>query len=150
MLHADGHQVWFEYRLSYLVADNPNRFMCVKRDITERRERQRLEIERASEEAARQLSLIRCFDLSFDLVAHFEVTEGRVRRLYSSRSHKTVLGHDPASCNGDMLTLTHLYTADFLNNGLPELVTLFENGESAVPPPALLLPAAPQHLTLDT
>lgn len=66
-------------------------------------------------------------DLGFDLVAQIEVTDGVSRRLWSSKSHLTVLGHDPASCNGEETTLTHLYTAAALDE-LPGLVTAFERG----------------------
>ena len=38
---------------------------------------------------------------SFDLVAVTEEAECRSRRIFSSPTHLQLLGHDPASCNGD-------------------------------------------------
>jgi hypothetical protein len=46
LLHKDGNEVWFEWRLS-LDEDNRTRFLLVWRDITDRRERHRLELENA-------------------------------------------------------------------------------------------------------
>eukprot|EP00966_Prymnesium_polylepis_P008814 203197-Prymnesium_polylepis.1 len=62
-------------------------------------------------------------------MAYFVVKRGVATRLFSSRSHRRVLGHDPLSCNGELSTLRHLYTKDFLENELPGLITAFESGE---------------------
>ena len=122
-LHADGYEVPFEFRISIDNA-NPHRFVNISRDITDRLERQRLDIEHAACHA--QLDLFRRFDSSFDLVSLMEVRDGNAYRLYSSKSHKTVLGHDPETCNGDVSKLTHLHPATVLSNELPMLVAAFE------------------------
>jgi len=70
-------------------------------------------------------------DLSFDLVAQLEVKDGVSTRLWSSKSHLTVLGHDPDSCNGDQSTLSHLYPAEFTRDQLPGLIEAFERGDIA-------------------
>ena len=65
---------------------------------------------------------------SFDLVTIVEVRDNTARRGYSSQSHKTLLGHEPESCNGDMTTLTHLFTEEFLHLQVPLLIAAFEEG----------------------
>ena len=40
----------------------------------------------------------------------------------------TLLGHEPESCNGDMTTLTHLFTEEFLHLQVPLLIAAFEEG----------------------
>ena len=65
-------------------------------------------------------------DIAFDLVSQFELKAGCFDRIYSSESHRSILGHDPASCNGAVMTLTHLYSSNFLRNRMPELITAFE------------------------
>jgi len=71
------------------------------------------------------------WDASVDLVAQVAVLNGTAYRLHSSLSHMTILGHDPALCNGDSKTLTHLYTADFITTTLPGLIASFEAGTLA-------------------
>ena len=124
LLHADLHkQVPFEHSVHPDPSD-PNAALLVSRDITERLEGARLKAMQAHQEA-----LLRQFDLSFDLVAQIDVHNGGSKRLYSSTSHLTVLGHEPSTLIGDETTLTHLYTADFLAYQLPALIAAFEAGE---------------------
>lgn len=42
-LHAEGHLVWFEHRICFDVANRPGELIIISRDISERRERERLE-----------------------------------------------------------------------------------------------------------
>ena len=65
-------------------------------------------------------------EVSNDLVALFESHDGTARRLYSSPSHYHVLGHSPESCNGELDTLKHLYTKEFLDFDGPRLVAAFD------------------------
>ena len=92
--------------------------------ITDRRERERLMQERA---------VLEELDTAMDLVALLEVDKGVSRRIYSSASHKLVLGHEPQSCNGDIRTLTHLYPTAFLTQEIPQLQALVEAGELPMP-----------------
>ena len=72
--------------------------------------------------------LLHMLNASFDLVTIVEVRDNTARRVYSSQSHKTLLGHEPESCNGDMTTLTHLFTEEFLHLQVPLLIAAFEEG----------------------
>ena len=49
-------------------------------------------------------------------------------REVTALMHKTLLGHEPESCNGDMTTLTHLFTEEFLHLQVPLLIAAFEEG----------------------
>ena len=124
LLHVDGRQMPFEYRIS-LNSDRPSQFVCTFRDISDRIERQRFEDERQSQQA--KLELFRLIDTSFDLVSLIEVHEGVSTRIYSSESHRIVLDHDPVRCNGDVLTLAHLYVNEFLLE-VPQLNCQFNAG----------------------
>ena len=116
--------MWFEHKVTRHPAE-PHRAVIVSRDITDRKERQRLEVA-----AQAQAAIFRSFDHTFDLVvAQIEVDGGIATRTYSSASHQSILGHDAAACNGDITSLTHLYSADFLANELPRLIATFEAGE---------------------
>jgi len=125
-LHAEGHEVTFEYRIS-IDRTKPQQLMVISRDITDRRARQRLEEERRANEA--QLDLFRLFDVSFDLMALIEIRDGKAMRLYSSQSHKTILGHEPESCNGDASKMPHLITDQYSIEETPKLVAAFEAGQ---------------------
>ena len=123
LLHADHHEVPFEHSVHPDPTD-PNAALLVSRDITDRLETARLKAVQAAQE-----TLLRTFDLSFDLVTQIEVRDGVSTRLYSSTSHRTVLGHDPSTLTGDETTLTHLYPSEFLANKLPRLIAAFEAGK---------------------
>ena len=51
-----------------------------------------------------------------------------LNREVTALMHKTLLGHEPESCNGDMTTLTHLFTEEFLHLQVPLLIAAFEEG----------------------
>ena len=123
LLHADHHEVPFEHSVHPDPSD-PNAALLVSRDITDRLETARLKAVQIAQE-----TLLRTFDLSFDLVTQIEVRDGVSTRLYSSTSHRTVLGHDPSTLIGDETTLTHLFPSEFLSNELPRLIAAFEGGE---------------------
>ena len=99
--------------------------LAAERDRVEA-ERHRLELESRAQSAS-----LRSFELCFDLVAQFEVVDGVTTRTYSSPSHRKVLGHDPASCNGDVATLCHLYPLAYRQEVLPQLIASFEAGDMA-------------------
>jgi len=73
--------------------------------------------------------LFRLVDDSFDLITLIEIKDGVSKRLYSSRSHETILGHASSACNGDTSKLIHLHAKDFLQTELPMLVNQFEAGK---------------------
>ena len=123
LLHADHHEVHFEHSVHPDPSD-PNAALLVSRDITDRLERARLKAVQAAQEV-----LLRNFELSHDLVTQIEMQDGVASRIYSSKSHLTVLGHEPSTLIGDEATLTHLYTPDFIANELPRLVHAFEAGK---------------------
>ena len=94
------------------------RFLVTMRNVTEAKHNH----ERAT--IFRTLTL----DNSFDLVTEIVVEAGVSTRLWSSESHRKILGHDPVSCNGDERTLTKLYTPEFIQL-LPSLVSQVEAGD---------------------
>jgi len=72
-------------------------------------------------------ALLRGLSHSCDLVTQIEVANGSSTRVWSNEAHRTILGHDPASCNGIETSLTHLYSEGFINQ-LPHLIAQFEEG----------------------
>ena len=70
MLHIDGHEVWFEHKASR-HPENPNCVIVVSRDITDRRERHRLEVENARLSAARERDIEAMHFLSHELKNRF-------------------------------------------------------------------------------
>lgn len=132
LLHADGREIRFEHRNTLDPCD-PHKCIVFFRDISDRLERERLELKRAQElaefkRAHEQLEFFRQFDLSFDLVAIIEVHEGISNRLYSSQSYSTVLGHDTSLLLGDAMHLKSLFPPEFLEHQLPLMITLLEDG----------------------
>ena len=77
LLHVDGHEVWFEWRLS-LDKQCPRRFLLMWRDITDRRERHRLEVENARLEVARQKDEEAMHMLAHELKNRFIGVRGHV------------------------------------------------------------------------
>ena len=114
LLHADGHSIQFEHQICF-KGTQPSKVIVVSRDLTQRHENERLN------------SILSIMDMSGDLVAYFCVQNGLARRTYSSRSHSTVLGHNPETCNGELSTLTHLLPASVLER-TPHLVSAIESG----------------------
>ncbi|KOO25632.1 pas fold family protein [Chrysochromulina tobinii] len=70
MLHIDGHEVWFEHKASR-HPENPDCVIVVSRDITDRRERHRLEVENARLSAARERDIEAMHFLSHELKNRF-------------------------------------------------------------------------------
>ena len=130
LLHASGASLTFDTQITQHPSLSDH-LLVVCRDVTEL---VRLEAEREAERKAEreadqvQLELFAMCDASFDLVAVIEVLNGTVWRRYSSRSHMTVLGHEPESCNGNVLQMEHLFQPDYLAVEMPLLVSLFETG----------------------
>ena len=77
LLHADGHEIWFEERVKIDPAD-PNKLLLVSRDITDRRERHRLELENARLEVARQKDEEAMHMLAHELKNRFIGVRGHV------------------------------------------------------------------------
>ena len=77
LLHADGHEIWFEERVKIDPAD-PNKLLLVSRDITDRRERHRLEVENARLEVARQKDEEAMHMLAHELKNRFIGVRGHV------------------------------------------------------------------------
>ena len=98
LLHADGHLVWFEWRFSS-DKEHRGRGLLVFRDITDRRARDRLQREK---EALTKL------DIAFDLVVQLESKDGVCSYIYCSDSFRSVLGRDPESLYGDVMSLPHI------------------------------------------
>ena len=90
LLHADGHEVWFEWRLS-LDKQCPRRFLLMFRDITDRRERHRLEVENARLEVARQKDEEATHMLAHELKNRFIGVRGHVENAQLTVEEKA--GH---------------------------------------------------------
>lgn len=77
MLHADGHEVWFECRIKRMER-SPCDVLIISRDITDRRERHRLELENARLEVARQKDEEATHMLAHELKNRFIGVRGHV------------------------------------------------------------------------
>eukprot|EP00316_Scyphosphaera_apsteinii_P021951 CAMPEP_0119316584 /NCGR_PEP_ID=MMETSP1333-20130426/40119_1 /TAXON_ID=418940 /ORGANISM="Scyphosphaera apsteinii, Strain RCC1455" /LENGTH=160 /DNA_ID=CAMNT_0007322265 /DNA_START=18 /DNA_END=496 /DNA_ORIENTATION=+ len=75
-----------------------------------------------------QDAIFRTLDTFVDLVVQFEAKDGVLKRTFSSRSHRAQLGHDPTGCNGNIESLTHLHTQEFIHH-LPKIIAAIESGE---------------------
>ena len=116
------------------------RFLVTMRDVTElkaaeaarqaaavERERVRME-EIAAANAKAEKALLDLLDDGPDLVSQVEIKDSVATRVWSSRSHEAILGHPAQDCTGDVMKLTNLYAADFLERDLPDLIAAFQNG----------------------
>ena len=124
--HADGTLIPFRWQIA--VA-NASRIYIIWRDMSDLHTRQHLEkttkLLRAQVENEKS-RLLHALTSGYDLVAEFQVADGVAERIYSSESHRTVLGHVPETCNGVVTALTHLYTADFRMTEAPKLIAAIE------------------------
>jgi signal transduction histidine kinase/HPt (histidine-containing phosphotransfer) domain-containing protein len=120
LLHESGAAVDFDTEITQhpTLSDH---LLIISRDLSMFK---RMEEERRAQAA--HLEFFRLMDASFDLVTLIEVCDGKAWRRYSSKSHMTILGHDPESCNGDESQMVHLFTNSFLRDELPALIAAFE------------------------
>ena len=100
--------------------ENSERFLVVFRDITDQRERARLEKENER--------MYKCLDASQDLVQNFSVRQERIFIEHASSSHELVLGHEPRALLGEATKITQLYRDIERRGVLPALMRAFENG----------------------